>query len=59
MTLLYDARYSFVIRRLKNEVKLSTQSADNWIWLGNGMYQIGGFILTPFSCLPVYRCFFP
>ena len=28
MTLLYDARYSFVFLRPKSEVKLSTQSAD-------------------------------
>ena len=28
ITLLYDARYSFVLLRLKNELKLSTQSAD-------------------------------
>ena len=31
MTLLYDARYLFVLLRPKNEVKLSTQSAEKWI----------------------------
>ena len=34
MILLYDARYSFVLLRPKNEVKLSTQSADKWICMG-------------------------
>ena len=34
MTLLYAAHYSFVFLRPKFEVKLSTQSADNWICIG-------------------------
>ena len=31
MIFLYDARYSVVLLRLKNEVKLLTQSAEKWI----------------------------
>ena len=42
MTYLYDDRCSFVLLRPKNEVKLPTQSALGQIWLGNGLYQIGG-----------------
>ena len=34
MTLLYAAQYSFVLLRPKNEVKLSTQSADKWVCMG-------------------------
>ena len=34
MTFLYDARYSFVLLRPTNEVKLSTQSVDKWICMG-------------------------
>ena len=33
MTFLYDAQYSFVLLRPTNEVKLSTQSADKWIFM--------------------------
>ena len=34
MTFLYDAEYSVVLLRPKNEVKLSTQSAEKWICMG-------------------------
>ena len=34
MTLLYAARYSFVLLRPKNKIKLSTQSAHKWICMG-------------------------
>ena len=34
MTLPYDAQYSFVLLKPKNEVKLSTQSADKLIGKG-------------------------
>ena len=34
MTFLYDARYSWVLLRPKNEPKLSTQSADKWMCMG-------------------------
>ena len=33
MIFLYDAQYSFVLLRPTNEVKLSTQSADKWIFM--------------------------
>ena len=42
MTYLYDCRYSFVLLRPKMEVKVLTQSADKWIYMGNGLYQFGG-----------------
>ena len=58
MTFLYDARYSLVLLRPKNEVKLLTQSALGQICMGNGLYQIGGIKFTPLSCSPVYRNFF-
>ena len=34
MTFLYDARYSVVLLRSKNEVKLLTQSTAKWIYMG-------------------------
>ena len=48
MTLLYDARYSFVLLRPKNEVKLLTQSAAKWICMGKwpvpgGAIHFSGF----------------
>ena len=59
MTFLYDARYSLVLIRPKNEVKLLTQSAFGQICMGNGVYQIGGIKFVPLSCSPVYRIFPP
>jgi len=55
MTYLYDARYSFVLLRPKNDSKFLTQSAAKWIC---GLYQIGGSKFTPLSCSPVHRSFF-
>ena len=40
MTLLYDARYSFVLLRPKSMVKLSTQSAESQFVWENGLYQV-------------------
>ena len=40
MTLLYDAQYSFVPLRPKNEVKVSIQSADKWICMGKWAFKI-------------------
>ena len=40
MTLMYGDRYSFVRLRPKNEVKLSTQSADKWICMGKWEFEI-------------------
>ena len=34
MTFLYDAGYSVVLLRPKNEVKPLTQSAEQWICMG-------------------------
>ena len=34
MTFLYDTRYSIVLPRPKIDLKLSTQSADEWICMG-------------------------
>ena len=34
MTFLYDARYSIVLLRPKNRLKLLTQSAENRIYMG-------------------------
>ena len=34
MTFLYDAGYSVVLLRPKNEVKLPTQSVEKWIYVG-------------------------
>ena len=34
MTFMYDAGYSVVLLRPKNEVKPSTQSAEKWIYMG-------------------------
>ena len=34
MTFLYDAQYSILLLRPKNDLKLSTQSADQWICMG-------------------------
>ena len=53
-----NAWYSFVLLRPKHEVKFLTQSAEKWICMGNGLYQIGGIKFTPLSCSPVYRIFF-
>ena len=46
MTFLYDARYSVVLLRQKNEVKLLTQSAAKWICMYGEMASIwrDGFI---------------
>ena len=57
MTFLYDARYSLVLLRPKNEVKLLTQSALGQICMGNGLYQIGGIIFTIFWWSFLYRIF--
>ena len=62
MTLLYDARYSFVLLRPKNEVKLSTQSADKWICIGKWpvpsgaiFYQVVVVLFVPEFVFPMLR----
>ena len=48
MTFLYDARYSIALLRPKNEVKLSTQSADKWICMGKLPEPTEGFYFSGF-----------
>ena len=44
MTLLYGVWYSFVLRRLKNNVKLLPQSAEKWICMGKWAFEnLGSF----------------
>ena len=45
MTFLYDSRYSLVLLGPKNEVKLSTQSADKWICTGKWPLPCGAILL--------------
>ena len=40
MTFLYDAGYSVVLLRPKNEVKPLTQSAEKWICMGKWALEI-------------------
>ena len=49
MTFLYDARYSSVLLRPKNEVKLSTQSADKWICVGKWPVPCGAILFPRFQ----------
>ena len=52
MTLLYYARYSFVLLRPKIEVKLSTQSADKWISMGEMACTMQGDFISQASERP-------
>ena len=58
MTHLYGASGSFVLLRPKNRVKIFVQSAENWICMGNGLYQVGQFIVTTLPWSILYRDFF-
>ena len=40
MTFLYDTRYSIVLLRPKNDLRLSTQSAAKWICMGKWAFEI-------------------
>ena len=44
MTFLYDARYSIVLLRQKNDLKLSDQSADKWFCMGKLSVPTGGVL---------------
>ena len=44
MTFMYNARYLFVLLRPKNEVKISTQSADKWICMGKWHVPCGAIL---------------
>ena len=50
MTLLYNAQYSFVLLRPKNEVKLSI------VW-GNGLYLAGQFYFSASERPKTFRFF--
>ena len=39
MTFLYGVRYSVVLLRPKNKVKLPTQSAEKWICMGKWAFK--------------------
>ena len=46
MTFLYDARYSIcLLLTPKNDLKLSTQSADKWICIGKWPVPTGGILI--------------
>ena len=44
MTFLYEAQYSVVLLRQKNEVKPFTQSAAKWICMGKWSVPTGGIL---------------
>ena len=45
MTFLYDARCSIVLLRPKNEVKLATQSAEKWNFMGKWVVPTGAIFI--------------
>ena len=45
--------------RPQNTINFLTQSALSQIWLGKGLYQIGGIIFTTLPSSVLYRSFFP
>ena len=49
IALLYDAGYSIVLLRPKNEVKPHSQSAESGFVWGNGLYQIEGIYFSGFK----------
>ena len=51
MTFLYDARYSFVLLRPKNGVKLLPQSAAKWIAMGKWPVLNWGIYFHPLLVL--------
>ena len=58
MTFLYDARYSVVLLRPKNEVKLLTQSAAKWICMGKWAFEIWAHLTLKDEKAPDNRTFF-
>ena len=57
MTFLYTARYSIVLLRPKNKVKLTTQSAEKPICVGNGLYHVVRFYFSGFRKAPDVQIF--
>ena len=57
MTFLYDAQYSFVLLRLKNEVKLLTQRAAKWICMGKWEFEILAILFLKDEKAPDNRTF--
>ena len=58
MTFLYDARYSIVLLRPKNDLKLSTQSAAKWICMGKWAFEILAILFLKDEKAPDNRTFF-
>ena len=59
MTLLYGARYSLVLLKLKNKVNLLRQSAVQkigFVW-ENGLYHVGRFCFSGFKKAPDAQIF--
>ena len=57
MILLYGDRCSFVLLRPKNEVKLSTQSADKWICMGKWPVPCGAILFLGLQKGPSVQIF--
>ena len=58
MTFLYDARYSIVLLRPKNEVKPLTQSAEKRICMGKWSFEILAILFFKEEKAPKNRTFF-
>ena len=59
MIFLYDAWYSVVLLRPKNEVKPLTQSADKWSYMGKWPVPKWGIYFHPLLVLARVPEFFP
>ena len=59
MTFLYDARYSVVLLRPKNEVKSLPQSAEKWICMGKWPFEILAELFLKNEKASDDRSFFP
>ena len=57
MTFLYDARYSIVLLRPKNRLKLLTQSAENRIYMGKWAFEILAILFLKDEKAPDNRTF--
>ena len=58
MTFLYDARYSIVLLRPKSRVRLLTQSAENWVYMGKWAFEILAILFLKDEKAPDNRTFF-
>ena len=59
MTFLYDAGYSIVLLRPKNEVKPLTQSAEKWICMGKWPLSSLAEFIHHVLVIPCVPNFFP